>query len=418
MDAAIDLIINVRDQFNHHIMFGLALLLLVGYALGKLAEHYKLPAITGFIVAGLLMGESVTGVVHEHISHYLTNVSELALGIIAITIGSEFSFSKLKRLGAKIIVITIFQLLLTFLVVFVGLWLMGVALNTALLLGAIATATAPAATVAIVQSLRVRGEFVDYLYGIVALDDAGCVIVFSVVFAVVSSLAGDSGSGVGTIILHGLSEIGLSLVVGLVGGFVIHLLTYRQTRKNQVMILAMAVLFLVTAMAISLKLSPLLANMMMGATLINLSRRNHRVLDALQPLTPPLYAAFFAIAGTELNIASVADLSMLYVGVGYILLRAGGKYFGVLAGGAVTKAPVEVKNYLGLCMLPQAGVAIGLVLFIETSSAFAEGGGFSMEMMNLITSVVLFAVFVNELTGPPLSKFGLIKGVVEKKRTE
>jgi Kef-type K+ transport system membrane component KefB len=409
----LDFVIQIRDQFNQHIMFGLAALLLAGYGLGKLADHFNLPAITGFIVAGLMLGESVTGVVHAHISHYLTNVSELALGIIAITIGSEFSWAKLERLGWRIIVITFAQLALTLVVVTGGLLLLGVDWIVAVLLGAIATATAPAATVAIVQSLRVRGEFVDYLYGIVALDDAGCVIVFSVVFAVVSVMAGGSSSGMGNIVLHGLSEIGLSLLIGMIGGFLVHVLTRKQKRRNQVMILSIAVLLLVTAVAISLKISPLLANMMMGATVINISRRNSRILDALQPLTPPVYAAFFAIAGTELDLSAVASVSVLLFGVAYVVLRAIGKYVGIWGGAKMTNAPDRVRDYLGLCMLPQAGVAIGLVLFIETSPAFINGA-FSAEMMSLITSIVLFGVFVNELTGPPLSKIGLQKGALNK----
>jgi Kef-type K+ transport system membrane component KefB len=413
VEYAVDLLIHIRDQFNHHIMFGLAALLLAGYGMGKLAERFNLPAITGFIVAGLLLGESVTGVVHEHISHYLTNISELALGIIALTIGSEFSWAKLKRLGWRIIVITVCQLLMAFVAVTGGLLCIGLSWTEALLLGAIATATAPAATVAIVQSLRVRGEFVDYLYGIVALDDAGCVIVFSIVFAVVSVMAGGGGgSGMGAIVAHGFAEVGLSLLVGVIGGVVMHFLTFRQRRKNQLMILSMAVLLMVTAVAISLKVSPLLANMMMGATVVNISHRNVRVLDTLQPLTPPVYAAFFAIAGTELDLGAVANGTILLVGVVYVLLRGAGKYFGVWSGALLTGAPLNVKNYLGLCMLPQAGVAIGLVLFIETSPVVTGGQGFSPHTLNLLTSVVLFGVFVNELTGPPLSKVGLQKGAL------
>lgn len=416
MDSVIESVLSFRDQFNSHVMFGLGFLLVVGYGFGKLAEHYKLPAITGFILAGLLLGPSVTGLVHKNLSHYLDNVSQMALGIIAVTIGSEFSFAKLKKLGGKIILITVSQLLLTFLFVFFGLMVLGVGTAASLLLGAIATATAPAATVAIVQSMRVRGEFVDYLYGIVALDDAGCVILFSVIFAIVGTLAGVSGEvGVWKVIAHGFSEIGLSLLVGSVGGFLLHFLTLRQKHRNQIMILAVAVLFIVTAVAVSMDISPLLANMMMGAVVINLGRRNHKILDSLQPLTPPLYAAFFAIAGTELDLTSITNLSLLYVGLAYITLRAGGKYLGVFVGASAAKAPSEVKKYLGLCMLPQAGVAIGLVIFIETSMAGSKGGGFSADVINMIIGVVLFAVFINELLGPPLSKYGLMKGVLNKK---
>jgi len=417
VEILLDIVAQLRDSFNHHILFGLAALLLAGYVLGKFANRLKLPVITGFIVAGFLLGESVTGIVHENISHYLTSVTEVALGIIALTIGCEFSAAKLKRLGWKIIIITTAQLLLTFIVVTFGLILIHVPIHVSILLGAIATATAPAATVAIVQSLRVRGEFVDYLYGIVALDDAGCVILFSAVFAIVSSIITGTGAGtaqIGHIIIHGLSEIGFSLILGLIAGFVLHFITYRQKLSNQLMILSVGMVFLVTAISVSLKLSPLLSNMMMGAVLINIARRNVRLLHVLEPLTPPLYAAFFAIAGTELKISEIASGTVLLIGLVYILYRMAGKYFGVLAGAAITKAPIEVKKYLGLCMFPQAGVAIGLVLFIETSPFFASASADTAGMMNLITSVVLFSVFINELVGPPLSKLGLVKGALDK----
>ncbi len=414
MNSIVDIFISVRDQFNDHVMFGLGLLLLAGYGLGKAAERFKLPAITGFILAGLVLGDSAAGVVQKNISQYLNLVSQLALGIIAATIGCEFSIVKLKRLGKKIFLITVFQLLATFFLVSSCLIATGLDIFASLLLGAIATATAPAATVAIVQSLRARGIFIDYLYGAVALDDALCVILFSLIFAGVGAGAGGS-QNVFRIVLHGLYEISISLAVGMAGGFLVHFLTFRLKLKNQILILAIAALFLVIAVTDKLNLSPLLANMMMGATFINLSPKNHKILDSLLPLTPPLYAAFFAIAGTELDLSSVTNISLLCMGLIYIVMRAAGKYAGVYGGARLAGAPVEIKKWLGLCMLPQAGVAIGLVMFIETSAAVSGGGWIDNDMMNLITGVVLFGVFVNELAGPPLSKYGIVKGALEPK---
>ncbi|RKZ34620.1 hypothetical protein DRQ33_01795 [bacterium] len=413
LDILLNFFTHLRDTFNHHILFGLSALLLAGFLLGKLAQKLKLPTITGFIVAGFLLGESTTGIVHKNLTAYLTSITELALGIIAITIGSEFSFIKLKRLGIKIIIITVLQLLSTFIVVTIGLNLLGLPLNICLLLGAIATATAPAATVAIVQSMRVRGEFVDYLYGIVALDDAGCIILFSVVFAVVGSLIGGvQNIGISSIIFAGILEIAVSILLGLLAGIMLHIITSRQKHKNELLILSIGMVFLLTAISVSLHFSLLLSNMMMGATVININQRNSRIIRNLEPLTPPLYAAFFAIAGTELRIDFLTSSTILLLGLAYILFRGAGKYLGVYVGAITAKAPQSVRKNLGLCMLPQAGVAIGLVLFIQTSPIFASPTAEIAKFITLITNIVLFSVFVNELVGPPLSKLGLTRGIL------
>lgn len=405
-------LLQVRDVFNQHALFGLAALLLGGYFLGKVAERVKLPNITGFIIAGFLLGESGAKLVPAHLGPFLTSVTEVALGVIALTIGAEFSLAKLRVLGVKIILITVTQLMMTFAAVSLGLWLVGLDMLYALLLGAIATATAPAATVVIVQSLRVRGEFVDYLYGIVAMDDAGCVVLFSVVFAFVGAALGDGTSHVAGLILQGFSEVGGSVLLGVVAGGLAHWVARGKRSKNELMILSVGMVFLTTGIAVSLHLSPLLANMAVGATLVNLARRNERLLRVLEPLTPPLYAAFFAIAGTELNPAVMASGAVLLVGGVYVLCRAAGKYGGVYLGALAVKAPRTVRDYLGLCMLPQAGVAIGLVLFIQTTPLLASASAEAMAAIDMITNVVLFSVFINEITGPPLSRLGLIKGVL------
>jgi Kef-type K+ transport system membrane component KefB len=275
----LDSLIDLRDLLSTHPLFSVGALLIFGYGLGKLAGLARLPEITGFIVAGILMGESVTGIIPIHMGEDLKLVTEVALGLIAITIGGEFYAVKLKRLGPAIAIITIVQIVATFAIVAVSLYLFRMPLVYALLMGAIASATAPAATVAIVQSLRAQGKFIDYLYGVVALDDAGAVILFGVVFAVVSGLLGSAGvdaaaagHGLRTV-LHAFMEVGLSVVVGLVSGFLIHAMARGKSNSNEVLIIALGVLFITTALAIVFKLSPLLTNMAAGAAIINLAPR-------------------------------------------------------------------------------------------------------------------------------------------------
>ena len=412
MQELLEILIAVRDTFNHHIVFAVGILLVMGYFLGQLAEKLKLPAITGYIVAGLLLGDSVTGIIHVEMSEILRTITDIALGIIAITIGGEFSRSKLGRLGRGIVIITAVQLLAAFLVTAGSLAAFGMPVPYALILGAVASATAPAATVVIIQKLRARGDFVDTLYGVVALDDAGCVILFSAVFAIAGNFIAPGAAHIGILssIGSGLSEIGLSLLVGLFGGGTLHLLLLRKKGTSEILIISLGSIFLITAISVSLHLSPLLSNMAAGALLVNLSSRNQRIFRSLQPLTPPLYAAFFAVAGTELKLSVFGSREVLMLGGVFVLARFIGKYGGVWLGAKMAGCPAGIRKYMGLSMIPQAGVAIGLVLFLRTTplavSATPEVTFFLDQMIN----IVLFAVLVNELAGPPLSREAILRG--------
>jgi len=412
MDSILDIIVAVRDIFNHHIIFGVGILLVGGYFLGKLAQIVKLPAITGYIVAGLLLGDSVTGLIHVEMTDTLRTITDIALGIIAITIGGEFNRTKLRRLGMNIVTITAIQLFVTFAVVSFSLYIFKFPPVFSLLLGAIASATAPAATVVIIQELRARGDFVDTLYGVVALDDAGCVVLFAAVFAFVANFLGNGieVTGVAGTIGSAFAEIGFSLLVGGIGGFFLHFLTYKKSNQNEILILSLGMILLITAVSISLHLSPLLANMMAGAVLINISSRGIRALKSLAPLTPPLYAAFFAIAGTELKLGILGSYEVLLWGSIYVVARAFGKYFGVWFGATVARSDKKIRNNLGFSMLPQAGVAIGLVLFMQTTRFFIDAPPDIKLVFDQMVNIVLFAVLVNELIGPPLSKYAIVKG--------
>jgi Kef-type K+ transport system membrane component KefB len=413
MEPFLTFLIHIRDTFNDHVIFGVGVLLVMGYFFGKLAERVRLPAITGYIVAGLLLGDSISGIIHTEMTETLRTITEVALGIIAITIGSEFGFKKLRRLGAGIVLITLVQLFVTFFVVAFSLRWAGMAWPYALMLGAIASATAPAATVVIIQQLRARGDFVDTLYGVVALDDAGCVVLFAAVLALAGSMLGAAGGEALSFMAsvgHAFTEIIYSLILGVAEGAILHMLCHRNRRSNEMLIISLGVIFLSTAIAISLELSPLLANMTAGAVVINISQKGHRIFRAISPLTPPLYAAFFAIAGTELKLAVLANPVVLGLGVVYVLSRAAGKYSGVWLGALAAKVPRTVRTYLGFSMLPQAGVAIGLVLLVQASPLTAYASEAVKEQFVQMANIVLFAVMINELIGPPLSKYAIIRG--------
>jgi Kef-type K+ transport system membrane component KefB len=411
MSEILHQVIALRDLLGQHSLFTVGILLVLGYYIGKAVARIGLPEITGFIIAGLLLGETFLGIVPHHMKDSLKIITEVALGLIALTIGSEFSWVKLKRMGREVLIITFVQLVASFITVSVGLLLFKMPLPFALLLGAIASATAPAATVAIVQSLRAHGIFIDYLYGIVALDDAGAVVLFGIIFAMVSSMLGGGGdTGSGVIILHAVLEVIYSLLLGGVCGFVVHQATRKKQSKNEVLIIALGTIFLFTAASIAFHLSPLLANMAAGAVLINLSPRNHRLFRIIEPLTPPIYALFFVIAGTELQPAIIFQKEILVLGGVYIVFRAVGKYGGVYLGSIISKVGIKIRNNLGWCMLPQAGVAIGLVLLIQASPLAEILPPEYVHIVDMMVNIILFSVFVNELIGPPVSRQAIIRG--------
>ncbi len=412
----------IIEFFRQHIVFNVGLLLVGGYTFGKIAEKISLPAITGYIVAGLFMGSSFLNLVTHEMSDILNSITEVALGLIALTIGAEFRIPKLRKVGSNILVVTVFEAIFAFITVTIILTIIGMEFRYSLILGAISAATAPAATVVIIKELRARGPFVDYLYGVVAFDDAVCVILFSIVFAMVSPLLISAGTVAGAAgaaahhggllsgVFHAAKDLVLSTVIGFIGGVTLHLLIRKKYKLNEILIVSVSVIFLVTAIAIVFKISPLIADMVFGAVLVNLANKNKRVFNVLEPVTPPIFALFFILAGMELNVSVLTKGAVVVYGLIYLTARFAGKLVGVLLSGKIIKAPPKVRKYLGLCLFPQAGVAIGLVLFVKTSPVLLQAVPAVRETLDLILNIVLVSVFINELVGPSISRFGIVRG--------
>jgi Kef-type K+ transport system membrane component KefB len=413
-----ELLTLIEEYFARHSLLGFGALLVGGYLLGELARIARLPEITGYILAGVLLGPSLLGVVSHDMVPALTVVSEVALGLIALTIGGEFYWNKMKRTGRQVVTISVLEILATFSLVTIAMLLFGVPLPFALLLGAVSSATAPAATVAVVKSLGARGRYVDVLYGLVALDDAGAIIAFGIAFAVAGQMVGMGGAGAAPTAMIGtaLLEVVLSVVVGAVAGYIMWAASRRQLGAKGVVIISLGLTFLTIGTASAFHLSPLLANMAAGATIVNLTRGDTRLFAAFEPLTVPMYALFFVIAGTELQPSVLTNPQALTLGIAFVLARALGKYGGVFAGAALSRSDQRIRNNLGLSMLPQAGVAIGLVLLVRSSPLAQSVSDAGAAYLDLLVNVTLFSVLVNELIGPPLAKMGVVNGTEVDRR--
>jgi Kef-type K+ transport system membrane component KefB len=405
-------LIVLRDLMGTHILFTLGAMLLVGYLTGILAGRVGLPEITGFILAGVLVGESILGIVPLRMTSSMKVVTEVALGLIALTIGSEFSLVKLRRMGREVLGITAVQLVITYILVLPVMLLAGMSLPFALIISAIATASSPAVAVAVVQSLRAHGTFVDYLYGVIALLDAGAVILFGISFSIAAGLMGLTAAGAGPMVLFfgALGEVVFSLLAGVIMGYMLHLSVRRKNRTNEILIITLGIAFTVTAGAIVFHLSPLLINMTAGAVMINMTPRHHRVFRMLEPLTPPIYALFFVLAGSELQLSLLTQPHILILGGAYIAARGIAKYGSVYLGGVLTGTERPIRNNLGFCMLPQAGVALGLVLFVQASPLSGGMSPAQLAMSGTLVNVILLSVFVNQLIGPPLARAAIIRG--------
>lgn len=379
-------------------LFYLALLLFSGLIFGRVVKFIKLPNVTGYLIAGLLIGPSCFKVLSGSTVTDFELISEIALAFIAFSIGSGFKLSYLKKVGIMPVVIAIFEgLAATFLVTIV-LVLFGFDFEISLLLGAIASATAPAATIMVIKQYGAKGPVTETLLSVVALDDAVALIAFGFSMAVVNTLIHPGHSSVFASILAPFVEIIGSILLGFVFGLLFNIpLRYFKKDSNRLIITAGFIL-LGSSMATLLGLSPLLLCMCMSAALVNTSDSADSIFRLTDTVTPPIFLMFFVVSGAGLDVSYLPKIGL--IGILYVLVRVAGKFLGAYFGAVITKAPDKVKKYIGLTLVPQAGVAIGLSLI--ASNTLPEFGA-------TIRAVILCATFIYEMFGPIITKYGLMK---------
>lgn len=385
-------------------IISIGIMLFLGFLMTRLTKKLKLPNVTAYIVVGILIGPYVLNLIPQEIVTGMDFLADIALAFIAFTTGEFFKFSILKKNGPKVVVITIFESLFATILIFaVCYWILGLSLAFSIVLGALAAATAPASTMMTIRQTGAKGDFVDTLIQVVALDDIVGLVAYSIAISIaVASTSGD-GINVGSIAIPILINIGVVLLGGLFGLFLKYMLSNRSNDNR--LIIALATLFVFCGICALLDISPLLGCMSMGTIYIN-TTNDDKLFKQLNYFAPPILLLFFVRSGVNFNLSALVNTStfagtlpLIVIGIVYFIVRIIGKYVGAYVGSGVVKKPKEVKNYLGLALIPQAGVAIGLAAL----GARVLGG----ENGQALETIILASSVLYELIGPACAKLSL-----------
>jgi len=416
----IQLLSSAETTTTYEALLVLAFILMLGLFAGRWFEKLKLPHITGYISMGVLLGLILTLLGIGNLIDSLVVISSIALGFIAYGIGAELRFNKLKKSGKEVVVITFIQAVMAAVFTLLALLVIKVPLPIALVLGAIATATAPAPIMLLTRKYRSQGQLTDILLPLVGMDDAVGIVLFGVMLSIAISIKDGVGLSIKEMLLAPSFELMNSLIVGVIVGLVvsviINFVNTRDYQKEEIFlgssIFAVFVTVALANMGIHLgdfqvHLSPILTPMIMGVTITNsISKvRSHDMSIVVEKFTSPIMIVFFTLAGAELIVAFASHQDANYVTIAgitgvYVASRAAGKIIGSYLGARLMHSHTNVRKYLGICLLPQAGVALGMAYQARTD--FGEEG-------ITILIVVLIATLIYELFGPIGVKYSLSK---------
>ena len=380
----------------------LGLILLLALLAGHLVKVARIPEVTGYILAGVALGPSILGWVSAENLLALEVLSEVALGLILFSIGSVFEFSRFRRLGRQFLYLTLVESVLASALVTIGVLVLGQPWQVALLLGAIAIATAPASTLMVIRECDSSGPLTENLLGIIAVNNLFCITAYAGAAALIDLSSGIGGRSIFDALWLAVFPLLWQLVGSAAWGYLVGMLlagwSTQVKETGEMLILLAGSILLCVGVSRLLELSPLVASLAVGATMVNLSRRSRPLFSTLAGTDPPFYAIFFVLAGADLDLALVPAMGV--VGMVYVGGRSLGKFVGAVAGARWLQLEPSVQRYLGFGLLAQAGLAVGLTLAIE---ARYEAFGPS------VSTVVLASVAIFEMIWPISARFALVR---------
>lgn len=381
-----------------NLLFYLAIMLFAGLLFGRLLKLLKLPNVTGYLIAGLVLGPFVTKILSAEQVESLSVISNMALAFIAFTVGLSFKRSYFKRVGMTPVVIALLEALVAVFLVQGALIAAGFDVAFSIVLGAIAAATAPAATIMVIKQYGAKGPVTDTLMAVVAIDDAVALVAFGFAVSIAGVISGNGGGNIFLSILQPLWQVFLSLLIGAVMGvlFKIPLRFFKKSGNRLIIIIGFV--FMTSALATLCGVSELLACMALGSVFCNISTESDSINDLCDFFTPPLFELFFVVSGAGLDVSVLPQIGVM--GAIYVVVRCVGKYLGAFIGAKIMKAPDAVAKYIGPTLIPQAGVAIGLTIVAQSVVPHYAAQ---------IRAVILCGTLIYELVGPAITKITLKK---------
>jgi len=374
----------------------LGILFIVGLATDWIGSRSRLPRVTLLLLFGFAIGPAVLGFLSPVDGKWYALVTDMALIMVGFLLGEKLTIASLRQHGRAVLWFSVMEVLATVLVVMVGLLLFGVSIEIALLLAGIATATDPAAVTDVVRETGARGDFPDTLLGIVAVDDVWGLIVFSLLFSASQVFAGHGD--LAATLTHGVWELAGAVLVGCALGIPMAYMTGRIKPGEPTLVEALGVVFLCGGIAIWLRVSFLLASMVLGCVVANLARHHTRPFHAIEGIEWPFMVLFFILAGASLEVRTLLSVGM--IGMGYIVLRIAGRFVGAWCGGRLIHSEPVMCRWMGLALLPQAGVALGMALMAAERRP---------EVAKIVLPVVIASTVLFEVLGPVLTRIGLEK---------
>ena len=380
------------------LLLKLGIIMLMGIIGGKIAEKFKLPNVSGYIVGGLLIGPSLLNIIKVGEAENFKILNDFALSTIAFSIGNEFLWENIKKIGKNIFIITLAQVVGTVTLVFFTMFtLFKQPLGFSLITASIAAATAPAGIVLVIRELKAKGPLVNTILPVVAIDDALGLMAFGISLSVVKLMEVGGRFSILKMVASPLIEIVGSLFLGAIIGLILSLVSKRAKGREELLTIVLGFIIFGASLSEILGLSALLTCMMIGAMVINLVQNANRIFDIVSDFTPPIYILFFTLAGASLNISVLSQVGFL--GIGYIVARTIGKVVGSGIGAKVVKAPSNVVKYLGMTLLPSGGIPIGLALIVANELP---------SIGEAVTTIILFSILIFDIIGPIFTRIGIV----------